>query len=111
VGSFYLAVVKKKRGDTPQKYTFAAKDHRDALVVLAHACLVSSTMELDEFDLMEIIQGGGGYKPVAAKINHETYLYRSNLKDNSKIEQELPALPALPRYSEKVYKTYTLAKA
>lgn len=113
MGAFYLAVVKKKRGDVPQKYTFAANDNRDALVKLAAACNVSTTMELDEYDLLEIVQGGGGYKPVAAKINSETFLYRSNLRDNSKIEQEeIPSPPSVAsRYDEKVYKSYTLAKA
>lgn len=106
--AFFLAVVKKTKGASPAKCTFAANSEREALAEMAKIFNVSTTMELDEYDLMEIMTGGV-YKPVASKINNETFAYRSHLRDNSKIETVTPT--TLPVTTEKKYTPYRLAKA
>lgn len=107
----YLAVVKVTKNATPMKIAFCAEDHKQALAELARATFVSTTMELHEYDLMEVVRQG--YIPVAAKISSETYLYRQNLKDKAKdeVDKLIDSVKDVAQMKETTYTPYTVGKA
>jgi hypothetical protein len=68
----YFAVIRLVRNDTPMRAEFSAQDVAGAMKELLRACGCTSSNELKEFELYEVLrsQAGlvGGYRPVASRI-------------------------------------------
>lgn len=96
----YLAVAKVSKSGTPQKYMYVAANPIDAVKEMVRACHCTSSLEIYEYDILEIIEGGK-YIPVSAKINNDTIEFRS--KDPVVAEEVIIVTP------EDCYDPYQLA--
>jgi hypothetical protein len=72
----YLAVVKLSKNSTAQKYMYVAADPIDAVREMVRACHCESTLQIYEYDILEIMEGGK-YIPVSAKINQDVIEFRT----------------------------------
>lgn len=72
----YLAVAKLSKNSVAQKYMYVAADPIDAVRELVRACHCTSSLEIYEYDILEILEGGR-YIPVSAKINSDVINFRS----------------------------------
>lgn len=67
----YYAVIRKEGEDRSASLTFEANNVTDALNEMARKVGVTSTHNLDSYELYEIVENGDGYKPVAEKWSKE----------------------------------------
>lgn len=73
----YLATVKVKPGDTPQKYKFTAEDVSPAIKKLCTLVGVTSTINIHAYDMLEILKDPNsgvayGYSPRSHKLPDST---------------------------------------
>lgn len=68
----YFAVIKTNFNATPMSLSFTAENPTEALKQMCKACNCTTTNELAEYDLLEVV-GKDKYRPVAAKIGSDIH--------------------------------------
>lgn len=66
----YFAVIKLSPTSTPMKAAFIASDVNDALKEMCRVVRCTTTTEIAEYDLLEVL-GDNKYREVASKIGNE----------------------------------------
>lgn len=92
----FLAVFRMNGGSLPSKTSYKADSVNAAINRLMSAANVASTMEFAEYEIMEVIDAGKGYKIVAAKYANASPSVSKALvvvPEETKVYTESPWVP------------------
>ena len=104
----YYAVIKIRGTSLPQKLIFMAQGVGEAIKEMVRGAKVSSTSDLEEFEILEVVENGGGYIPRAAKLPRKG---KGTLPITfPPIAPSLTTTEKVHQLTEKIYSSYEMLK-